>query len=654
MKKAIIILAKVLGAIVLLLFLTYGVFLIKWNMESNSNMKLAGEEAPRLNENGFEFRDLNKNGKLDPYEDSRVELETRIDDLLSQMTLEEKAGALFINMMVMAKDGELSEIPSFSNPFSFLLETTSAQVLGKNMNHFNVMMTPTARQTAVWNNNLQKLAERTRLGIPVTIATDPKHGKGLNLGTAVGTNFFSRWPSQLGMGATRDSAMVHEFGDIARQEYLALGLRLALHPMADIATEPRWARANGTFSEDAHLAAKLTKAYILGFQGDSLDTESVATMTKHFAGGGPQEGGMDAHFASGKGQAYPGDNLAYHVIPFTEGAFKAKTAQIMPYYGIPNGQTSEEVAFAFNKEMITDLLRDSLKFEGVVCTDWGLITDMPVKEASAWGVEDLSEKERVKKALDAGVDMFGGESRPDLILELLQDGSIDENRLDVSLRRVFRDKFRLGLFDNPYVDPENLDIVGNPEFKEKGREAQRKALVLLKNDNNFLPLDKDTKVYIEGMIEGLDEKYPQIVSSLEEADVIIKKLPTPYSPPVGNNLLEQFIHQGRLDFPEKEKNEILALINSKPSISIMEMERPPVFPEINAASKAVIADFECEDDIILDMIFGEFSPSGKLPIEIPSSMEAVENQMEDVPYDSKDPLYQFGHGLSYGSSINPK
>ena len=610
-------------------------------------MDLAGVEAPTLTINGITFRDLNKNGELDVYEDKNADIEARIDDLLSQMNLEEKAGSLFIHMTVMADDGELNKVPSITNPFSLLLETTPEQLLKKNMHHFNIMMTPSALETAKWNNNLQKLAERTRLGIPVTVATDPRHGAGFDAGTGVASSFYSRWPSQLGMGATRDSALVREFGDIARQEYLALGLRLALHPMADLATEPRWARVNGCFSEDAELAAKLTEAYILGFQGDSLSDTSVACMTKHFSGGGPQEDGWDSHFASGKGQAYPGNNFDYHVIPFTDGAFKAKTAQIMPYYGIPNGQTNEEVGFAFNKEIITELLRDSLNFQGVVCTDWGLVTDMPVKAASAWGVEHLSEKERVKKILDAGCDMFGGESRPDLILQLLEENAISEKRLDLSLRRIFRDKFRLGLFDDPYVDISQLDIVGNPNFIAKGREAQRKALVLLKNKNDFLPLPPDKKIYVEGMIEGLEKLYPQIVFEIPDADVIIKKLPTPSSPPQGDDLLERFIPQGRLDFPEDEKKEILELINSKPTVTILEMERPSVVPDINAASRAVIADFDCEDEIILELIFGKFKPSGKLPIEIPSSIEAVSNQKEDVPYDSKDPLYSFGHGLSY-------
>lgn len=647
MKRFLRITAKILGGSILLLLLIYLGFWIKWKIQASSNMDLAGVEAPILTINGKTYRDLNKNGKLDVYEDKNADIEARIDDLLSQMNLEEKAGSLFIHMTVMADDGELNKVPSITNPFSLLLETTPEQLLKKNMHHFNIMMTPSALETAKWNNNLQKLAERTRLGIPVTVATDPRHGAGFDAGTGVASSFYSRWPSQLGMGATRDSALVREFGDIARQEYLALGLRLALHPMADLATEPRWARVNGCFSEDAELAAKLTEAYVLGFQGDSLSDASVACMTKHFSGGGPQEDGWDAHFASGKGQAYPGNNFDYHVIPFTDGAFKAKTAQIMPYYGIPNGQTSEEVGFAYNKEIITGLLRDSLNFQGVVCTDWGLVTDMPVKSASAWGVEHLSEKERVKKILDAGCDMFGGESRPDLVLQLLEEGTISEKRLDISLRRIFRDKFRLGLFDDPYVDTDKLDIVGNPNFVARGKEAQRKALVLLKNQNDFLPLSSDKKIYVEGMAAGLEKLYPQIVSDVSEADIIVKKLPTPSSPPQGDDLLERFIPQGRLDFPEDEKKEILELINSKPTVTVLEMERPSVVPDINAASKAVIADFDCQDEIILELIFGKFNPSGKLPIEIPSSVDAVASQKEDVPYDSKNPLYSFGHGLSF-------
>lgn len=460
--------------------------------------------------------------------------------------------------------------------------------------------------------------------------------------------WISVWPAQLGLGAIGDTVLVREFGDIARQEYLALGIRLAQHPMADIATDPRWARVNGTFGEDAHLSAALTKAYILGFQGDSIGATSVACQTKHFAGGGPQEDGWDAHFKSGKAQVYPGNNFDYHLIPFTKGALAAKTAQIMPYYGIPKGQVKEEVGFAFSREMIQELLRDSLGFDGVVATDWGIISDMAVKDASAWGVEHLSEKERVKKVLDAGCDVFGGEYVTEHVIDLVESGEVAESRIDISARRILRDKFRLGLFDDPYVNLDKTNIVGNLEFVKKGREAQRKSMVLLKNEDDILPLSVEKKIYIHGMDpQGLTDKFPQIVSEIEDADIIVQKLGTPSSPPEGGELLERLIPQGRLDYPDDEKNEILERSGLKPTITIFTITRPTVAPEINAASKAVIADFESQDDIILELIFGKFNPSGKLPIEIPSSIEAVEKQLEDVPYDSENPLYPFGHGLRY-------
>lgn len=257
---------------------------------------------------------MNKNGKLDVYENTFAPLEERVNDLVLQMNLEEKAGMMFVSMIGMRDNGELIDKPFLSGNaldimISLWLPTTSEMVAVKKMNSFNIISGYDARVIATFNNNIQKMAERTRLGIPVTIATDPRHGTEENPGAAIYTSSFSQWPSSLGLAATRDTVLVQEFGDIARQEYRAAGITLALHPMADLATEPRWGRSNGTFGEDAHLSARMTKAYILGFQGDSLDHNSVACMTKHFSGGGPQKDGEDAHFPYGKEQVYPGNIL---------------------------------------------------------------------------------------------------------------------------------------------------------------------------------------------------------------------------------------------------------------------------------------------------------------------------------------------------------
>src|ERR1051326_9203662 len=300
-------------------------------------------------EDGFIFRDLNKNGRLDPYEDSRRPIEERVEDLLTQMTLEEKAGLLFQRAITVPPDGSLAEQPT---PFSPL--TTSELVLKRLMNHFNVFAIAPPRQMATWYNRLQTLAEETRLGIPVTISSDPRHAFSNNPATSGQSSAFSQWPEPIGLAAIGDAMLVEEFGNIARQEYLAIAIRLALHPMAALATEPRWARINGTFGEDAALASTLVAAYIRGFQGERLGPQSVACMTKHFPGGGPQKDGEDAHFSYGKEQVYPGQNFEYHLRPF-EAALAAGTAQIMPYYGMPVGLPFEAVGFGFNKDIITEI-----------------------------------------------------------------------------------------------------------------------------------------------------------------------------------------------------------------------------------------------------------------------------------------------------------
>ena len=366
---------KILGGIVLFIIsIVTGYCLLKY-YQSEKLYSLLGPSPTIMTQENFTFRDLNKNGSLDVYEDSRESVDKRVEDLLSQMTIEDKAGQMFITMIGMGRNGDHLDVPPihkdilddplFEVGIYFSLETNAEMIVKRKMSHFNILHAYTPEAIARFNNNLQRKAERTRLGIPVTIATDPRHGAREDE-TGVGGIFtpsFSRWPTSLGLAATRDTTLVREFGEIAREEYKSCGIRLALHPMADLATEPRWARINGTFGEDAELSAAMTYAYIKGFQGDTLSNNSVITMVKHFSGGGPQKGGEDAHFPYGKEQVYPGNNFDYHLIPFTKGALPANTGQIMPYYGIPVGQTKEEVAFGFNKEIITELLRDSLKFD---------------------------------------------------------------------------------------------------------------------------------------------------------------------------------------------------------------------------------------------------------------------------------------------------
>jgi len=652
MKKLLKVLIYIVGVILTLIVIGAlvfnGIYAVK-----NSKAKKQLAEVEQLNMDGLKFRDLNKNGKLDVYEDSRQEVEARVSDLLSQMTIEEKVGLMWHPPIGVGEEGEVLNKP---NPRIFSMVSTLDVVVNKKINHYNLFMVPGAKHLAEWSNRIQKIAEQTRLGIPVSISSDPRHGINNFIGTDMLGGQWSKWPEPIGLAATGDSALVAEFGRIANKEYRAVGIRTALHPMADLATEPRWARINGTFGEDAALSKKITAAYVYGFQGKEFGTESVACMTKHWSGGGPQANGEDAHFAYGAEQVYPGDNFDYHIIPF-EGAFEAGTAMIMPYYGIPVGQTSEDVGMSFNKEIITELLRKAYKYDGIVCTDWGIIegfkfAGFEIIEAKSWGVEDLTVKERVKKVIDAGVDQFGGNMNTKELLELIEEGQISESRIDESARRLLRAKFNLGLFDNPYLEVDKAEsVVTKKSSIEKGKLAQRKSIVLLKNemkaDSSFvLPLSKNVKVYIENIQKEIATEYATVVDSLEDADFAVLRLQTPWDPRSGD-MIESFFHQGRLNFEEPELSRILEIAQKKPTIICMYMDRPAVIPEIAKASKGLYCDFGASDDAVLDIIFGDFPPTAKLPFELPSSMKAVENQKEDLPYDSENPVFEFGHGLSY-------
>ena len=639
-----------LSIIGLIAILITGVYIKSYSTYKEA-ARLIGKEAPVLSIDGHDFRDLNKNGKLDAYEDYHVNIEDRITNLVGQMSLEEKAGAMFITMAAMNSNGDLSETKSILNPISYLVEGNSAMVLGKNMNHLNTLQSTTPEAMVVWHNNIQKLAERTRLGIPITLATDPRHGVPNAPGASIYSPFFSSWPSTLGLAATRDSNLVHAFGDIARQEYKALGFRLSLSPMADLATEPRWGRINGTFGEDAELSATMTKAYILGFQGDTINENSVECMVKHFSGGGPQEDGRDAHFPPGR-QRYKGDNFNYHLIPFLKGAFAAGVAQVMPYYGIPVGQTTEDVGFGYNKDIITGLLRNKYKFDGIVCTDWGLVTDAEIfgytlKPAAAHGVEKLTAKQRIEKIINAGCDMFGGEALPNLVIELVKEGKISEKRIDSSMRRILKEKFRLGLFDHPYLDPSGVKVINNASFAAKGIEAQQKSLVLLKNEANILPLKASTKIFLEGFSKEETKGLNNLVNDAAAADVIVLKIGTPDNAGSEKYILQKLFNHGSLAFSDQEEARLLKIIQSKPTITVINLQRPAVIPGINKFTKALIADFSSQDNVILDLIMGKFKPTGKLPFELPSSMEEVLKQSEDMPYDTKNPLYKFGAGIGY-------
>lgn len=575
-----------------------------------------------------------------PWLDADLSVDERVQLLLDAMTIEEKAGLLFHTMIAI---GDLEEPnPIFATPSAReFLET-------KRMTHFNLLgAAPTGGEIAAWQNALQRLAASTRLGIPVTLSTDPRHSFSENPGASILAGPFSQWPETLGLAATRDEDLVERFADIARQEYTAVGLRVALHPQVDLATEPRWARQTATFGEDAELSGRLGAAYIRGFQGASFGPGSVSTMTKHFPGGGPQKDGEDPHFPYGREQVYPGGEFELHLKPF-EDALAAGTRQMMPYYGMPVGTEYEEVGFGFNKSVITGLLRERYGFDGLVCTDWGLISDSEIFgqpfPARAWGVEDLTPRERMKKVLDAGADQFGGEANPELLLELIADGEVTEERLDVSARRILREKFELGLFENPYVDEDAADeIVGRAEFRAAGEHAQRASITVLANDG-VLPLARGRKLYVEGIDAQVAASFGEVVETPGEADLAIIRLQAPFDE--RETMFENFFHAGSLAFSEAVIAHLREVAATVPTVVDVLADRPAILTPVAEIAAAMTVNWGASGAALLDVLSGAFPAQGKLPFDLPRSMAAVEASRPDVPFDTADPLFRFGHGLA--------
>ncbi len=602
---------------------------------------------------GVAYRDLNGNGVMDPFEDPRLAVAERVEDLLYRLTLQEKVGLMFQTVIeadggtVLERPGRISKSP------------TSVVVQHKLVNHFNVHALGDARMAARWHNALQQVAEATPHGIPVTVSSDPRHGFVENLGVSFSAGAFSQWPEPLGLAALRDAETVRRFADIARQEYVAVGIRAALHPTLDLATEPRWARQSGTFGQDAALTAELGVAYLHGFQGEFLGPGSVACTSKHFPGGGPQKDGEDAHFPYGREQVYRGGRFAEHLAPFPP-MIAAGTAAVMPYYGMPvdlelDDEKVEEVGFGYNWQIVTGLLREKLGYDGVVVTDWELVNDNHVGDqvlpARAWGVEHLDPHGRMELILAAGADQFGGEECVEILLDLVNSGRVTEARVDESARRLLAVKFRLGLFDNPYVDEDLApQTVGRADFREEGYAAQARSVTVLTNspDTNaahtvgVLPLRPGLRIYTESIDSERVARIGIKVDRPADADVAIIRLTAPFEPR-SDLFLESLFHQGSLDFPPGLVVRLGRIAAQCPVILDVTLDRPAVLAPLLPLAAAIVVSYGTSDDALLDALTNRIPPEGRLPFDLPQSMEQVRSHYEDVPgYD--EPLFPYGHG----------
>jgi beta-glucosidase len=628
---------------------------------------LSAHAATIITVDGLRFKDLNHNGALDPYEDWRLSPEARARDLVGRLTVEEKAGLMMHGTARSTGPLAVAGVGPQYDPAANRLVIDCAKV-----NSFITRLGGTPAQLADQNNALQQIAEGTRLGIPLTISTDPRNHFQYVLGATAQSGKFSQWPEPLGFAALNDTALTRRFGDIARQEYRAVGMQMTLSPQADLATEPRWSRITGTFGEDANVAARMVRAYVEGFQHglQGVDTAGVLAVVKHWVGYGAAKQGFDSHNAYGRFASFPGNNLEYHVRPFL-GAFDVHVGGVMPTYSILqgamlDGQPLEQVGAGYSKQLLTDLLRARYHFDGIVVTDWLITGDcdtlcmngMPAGQrpsfahvAMPWGVEQLSKRERFAKAINAGVDQFGGTEEAQYVVEAVRAGDVADSRLDQSALRILTQKFKLGLFENPYADTANAtSVVGNAAFQEEATRAQRRALVLLKNAKRILPVKAQGKrVYLIGIDSSVAASYGfVVVKDPAQAQLAIVRINAPFEQLHPQYMFGSMQHEGNLGYLANDSTlaAIRKVTKKVPTIVTVYLDRPAILSALGAAS-ALVANFGVSDGALLDVLTGKAKPEGKLPFELPSSMAAVSAQKSDVPHDSRRPLYPYGFGLRY-------
>lgn len=427
----------------------------------------------------LQFKDSNGNGTLDPYEDWRSSPAARATDLLSKMGVEQKLG-----LLAHAATTDTTAVPS----------AASVALIAGNVRFASTSANSTAVLTrATWANALQEKAEEAPLGIPFVLSTTPVHSSGNGRVKATG---FSQWPNEMALAASGDVALVEKFGKIVATEYQAIGIRLALSPSADLATDPRWFKAQFTFGEDSTQVGDFVAAYVKGLQGATLGPSSVAAVVSSFPGAGAAVGGADARLAAGKFTRYPGNNLDAHLAPFQK-AITQGVAGVMTGYAIPQtgswiaaggtlaGASIEQVGASFNASLVTGVLRTRMAFTGLVIAPAGVLNDAAVSPLGApWGVEALTPAARVAKAINAGVDQFAGLGDTVALQAAKTAGSITDAQIDAAAGRALALQFTLGLFEDPYVDAAAAPRLTNVDLSYRaGLAAMNRGMVLLVNQN---------------------------------------------------------------------------------------------------------------------------------------------------------------------------
>lgn len=608
---------------------------------------------PLIEVDGYYFKDLNANGFLDIYEDWRCSVEERVEDLLSQMTLEEKVAQMMHPTFIPRPDGSP---PPFME--KWMKELQIGFVLVRDL--------PNARAAAECMNRLQEWCEQSRLGIPVVVSMDSIHGLSYVNGGLV-------YPHNLGLAAVGDLDLVRQLVEASREEHLAVGIRMTLSPNADLATEPRWGRVYECPGEDPEFAAEMVRIQVETYQnGPALNSKSVLVCVKHFPGAGPQMEGVDmAPIVSTT------ETLPMHLLPF-QAAINAGAGSVMPYYSIP--LALDKMAALGSRVVLQDLLRSRMGFTGIINTDWGM--QFGIRQAAMfWGHEISNDEALIIGIEQAGVDVVGGASPRDIadIVRLVNDGLINPERIDEAVRRILKAKFELGIFENPYVNPDLAEkIVGCPEHQALSLEAARRSLTLLKNEG-ILPLTAASRILVVGeragdvdsltggwtskqdgislieairLVAGPNREVLYVPSDPNEAKsvafncdvaiVVVGEPPYMHNPPWGASSLELAAAQQQL---------LLAVHETGiPVVVIVLMARPYILTWCAENAAALLIAYLPGTQggrAIAEALFGLINPQGRLPIQLPRNMEQVLAQRSDLPGDISDPLFDRGFGLNY-------
>jgi beta-glucosidase len=489
-------------------------------------------------------------------------------------------------------------------------------------------------------------------------------------GASVAAGGFTAFPDPLGFAAIGDARLTRRSADIVRREYRAVGIRIALSPQADIATEPRWPRIEGTFGSNPALAAQMVGAYVAGIQdgAEGIGPDSVAAVVKHWVGyGAAANQGFDSHNYYGRFSAVTQTALPRHVIPF-QSAFTAHVAAVMPMYSVPRQLHDAEghsiqTAAGFSHYLLTDLLRHRYHFTGLILSDWGITNDChetcrvgakPGAEPNwsdfspAWGVEDLAEEDRFAKGVDAGIEQFGGTTNVEALMAALRDGKIAQAQVDRAVLKVLTQTFALGLFEDPYVDPDAAaKLVGNADFLAEAQRTQARSIVLLQANRALFPLSKAThrRLFLRGLApQPFAALGFTIVDRPDRADAAIVRLAAPHQLLHPNFAAGRVQHEGALDFQpgDPDLEAVRKIANTTPVIAIVHLDRPAILTSLRRYTAMLAGDFGATDAAVADALTDIVHPEGRLPFELPSSMAAVEKQRPDLPDDSVAPLYPVG------------